>query len=93
MSQRRRKNRETRPAPGTPAPDASEAAPRHGRPTPFVEAAKEYFSGGLGFRANMILGSIALTGLLIFVLTALNGPISDDDDAGPGPTVFATPEA
>jgi len=76
---------------------ASEPPPASLEPrSSFVDAARDYFSGGLGLRANLILGSIALMGLLIFVLTSLAGPISDDDDdAGPGPTVFATrtPEA
>ena len=68
----------------------AETAPR-GR-YDWKQAFFEYLSAGLGLRANLILGSIALCGLALFVQSSIWGPdIGDDNgDAPPGPTVFPT---
>lgn len=79
-----------RPSSATPreAP-APQGTGEQRRPSTFLAAARQYFSGGLGLRANLVLGSIALIGLLVFVATSLAGPINDED-APPGPTTFPT---
>lgn len=86
MSRRRR--RAAPPEPQTTAPAEPQPAPYEG--SALGEAARQYLSAGLGMRANLILGSIALMGLLIFVATSVAGPISGDEDGPPGPTVFPT---
>lgn len=84
MTRKRRRPSAPVPADTAPAPDQ----PAFNRRNALVHA----FSGGLGLRANIVLTSVGLFGLLLFVLNAVVLPDVNEDngDAPPGPTVFPT---